>query len=123
MKKKIIFITLILLIIALIPMQTYCADPDSNIDLIIDGLKDVKKGDTSPNSITGGINTIFSLIRYVGTGLSVITVMVLGIRYMSSSIEEKAEIKKKTVPIVIGCVLLFATVNIMGIIIDIVNSI
>lgn len=123
MKKKMIFITLILLLILLIPIQGHCAGTDPNIETIIDGLKDVKNGDTSSNSITQGINTIFSLIRYVGTGLSVITVMLLGIRYMSSSIEEKAEIKKKAVPIVIGCALLFATVNIMGIIIDVVNSI
>lgn len=119
--KKIIltiFISLILVLI-MIP-NTYCS---SHINDMITGMDGVQDGDTSPNSITIGINTIFSLIRYVGTGLSLLVVMILGIRYMTASVEEKADIKKKAVPIFVGCVLIFATTNIMAIVIDVVSKI
>ncbi len=59
------------------------------------------------------LSRIFTLLQYIGTGISIIIVTKLGITYMISSIEEKAKIKEKAVPIVIGSVLIVATVNIM----------
>ena len=44
-------------------------------------------------------------------------------KYMISSIEDKVEIKKRAIPIVVGCIILFATTNIVVIIADIVGSI
>ena len=40
--------------------------------------------------------------------------MVLGVRYMMGSAEEKAEYKKVMIPYLIGAVLLFAAVNLAG---------
>ena len=118
-KKYIIFISILLILIVLaIPLKGYCSD----IDGIITGMKDSGKA-TPGNKITEGINTIFSLIRYVGSGLSIIIVMCLGIKYMASSIEEKAEIKKRAIPVVIGCALLFATVNILNLIASVVDGV
>jgi len=75
------------------------------------------------NKITDGLNTILSLVRFVGSGISIIVVLLLGIKYMISSIEDKVEIKKRAIPIVVGCIILFATTNIVVIIADIVGSI
>ena len=122
-KNKILIILLISMLLLTIMMpHAYCEEEDF-IQQMIDGMDGVQEGDTSSNSVVTGINTIFSLIRYVGTGLSLLVVMLLGIRYMTSSVEEKADIKKKAVPICIGCALIFATTNIMGIVIDIVSKI
>lgn len=60
------------------------------------------------------INIIIGLLQIAGTGISVIVVTMLGIKYILASVEEKAEIKKQAVPIVIGCVLLFGAVNLMA---------
>ncbi len=43
-------------------------------------------------------------------------VTMLGIKYMLASSNEKADIKKQAIPIVIGCTLLFAAVNVVAII-------
>ena len=71
----------------------------------------------SPNTAnTGDITTIgnkvMGIIQVVGTIASVAIVMVLGIKYMMGSAEEKAEYKKTMIPYIIGAVLLFAATTI-----------
>lgn len=92
------------LIDAMDPMSTTATDPtkDSRILVII--------------------AQAFSVVQFIGTGISIIVVMYLGITYMISSIEEKAEIKKRAIPIVIGSVLIVATVNILKLIQEIVTD-
>lgn len=52
-------------------------------------------------------NTIFSIVQAVGSIASVAALMILGIKYMLGSVEEKAEYKK-TFPIyLVGCILVF----------------
>ncbi len=60
------------------------------------------------------LSRIFSIVQFVGTGISIIAVIRLGITYLLASVEEKADIKKKAWPIVIGSVFIVATVNIMA---------
>ena len=77
---------------------------------------------TANSSLVGIVSRIFTIIQFAGTGLSIIAVMRLGISYMFSSIEEKAEIKKRAVPILIGSFIIVATVNILKIIQKIVED-
>ena len=76
--------------------------------------------DITPSGITGadatasvtGIktigNNIVKILQTVGVVLSVIILIVLGIKYMMGSAEEKAEYKKSMMPYVIGAALIFA---------------
>jgi len=43
--------------------------------------------------------------------IAVGAMMVIGIKYMSGSLEEKANYKKKMVPYLVGCVILFRSSN------------
>lgn len=61
-------------------------------------------------------NKILGLIQVIGTFISVGGLMILGIRYMMGSTEERASYKKSMLPYIIGAVLLFAAVNITTII-------
>lgn len=56
---------------------------------------------------TGG--QIISILSVIGSILSVVCLVVIGIRYMFSSVEEKAEYKKTLLPYVIGATIVFAT--------------
>ena len=94
------------------------------------------QGTIDPNSITKppvlttgdtqtAINKISPIISYItgiGMAVSVITLVVLGIKYMVGSIEERAEYKKTMIPYIIGAVLLFSTSSIVGIIANIVQN-
>ena len=58
--------------------------------------------------ITNVGNSIVGILQVVGIVLSVIILIVLGIKYMMGSAEEKAEYKKTMMPYVVGAALIFA---------------
>lgn len=70
--------------------------------------------DNSEIRTTG--NKIITAISTIGSIISVIVLVVLGIKYMAGSVEEKAEYKKSLLPYVIGAVLVFAASSIAGIV-------
>lgn len=68
-------------------------------------------------------NMVVSIVRIIASIISVVVLLILGIKYMLGSVEEKAEYKKSMMPYVIGAVLVFGITNILAIIIDIVTTI
>lgn len=72
------------------------------------------KADTDFDS--GNLGTIggniAEIIRNVGIVLAVVILMVLGIKYMVGSAEEKADYKKSMIPYLIGAVVLFGAAGI-----------
>lgn len=67
-------------------------------------------------------NVIIGTIRTIGSILSVAVLIVIGIKYMIGSVEEKAEYKKTMMPYVIGAVLVFGITNILGIVASIATG-
>ena len=67
-------------------------------------------------------NNIVSVITTAGSVLSVIVLVVLGIKYMMGSAEEKAEYKKTLLPYFIGAILVFAASTIASIIFSVANG-
>lgn len=61
---------------------------------------------------------IVGIVQVVGSIASVVVLVVLGIKYMMGSTEEKAEYKKTLIPYIIGAVLIFAASNVAGFIYD-----
>jgi type IV secretory pathway VirB2 component (pilin) len=75
--------------------------------------------DINPNTTTNGAanvtkvgNSILGIIQVVGTVVAIGILMILGIKYMVGSAEEKAAYKKTMMPYIIGAVLIFAASNI-----------
>lgn len=68
-------------------------------------------------------NTIVGAIRIIGTVIAVVSLMVIGLRYMVGSTEEKANYKETMIPYLIGAVMIFTIPNLLGIIYDLVKSI
>lgn len=64
-------------------------------------------------------NTIIGLIRTIGSIASVGVLIVLGIKYMAGSLEEKAKYKETMIPYIIGAALVFGITNILAVIINI----
>lgn len=75
----------------------------------IGGVKINPKTDTDGTGDIADIgNTIMGLIQVAGIVIAVIILMVLGIKYMMGSAEEKAEYKKTMIPYIVGAILIFA---------------
>lgn len=62
---------------------------------------------------------IIKILATVGSILSVIVLVIIGIKYMLGSVEERAEYKKTLLPYVIGAVFVFGASNIASVIYNI----
>ena len=116
-----IFKILYLVIILMILFTTFSVATNP-----IDNPEDYKPGNLSDDDaeiITGKANIIFSTISIVGVIVSIITLIILGIKYMMGSVEEKAEYKKTMIPYLIGAFMLFGITIILGIFSTIITGI
>lgn len=68
-------------------------------------------------------NNIVAIANYIVSGIAVIVFLILGIKYMMGSVEEKAKYKETLVPYIIGAIAVFSITNILSIIIQIVQKI
>ena len=95
-----------------------------NIDYIYAfSVTDLTGTPPSNSSITDVGNGIVTIITTIGSILSVIVLIMLGIKYLMGSVEEKAEYKKTMIPYIIGAALVFAASTIAGIIYNIATHI
>lgn len=86
---------------------------------------------TDPSSLKGTSTTqfdsigkkIIGMVQAIGSIVSVLILVVLGIKYMMGSAEEKAEYKKTMIPYLIGAILIFAASNIASMVFKFANSI
>ncbi len=106
MNKYIISIVLVLIITLIIPSFMYASNA-TGLEAIQN--PDLYKQSTDDN--TGAIhigNIIVGLIRTVGEAIAVIMLLVIGIKYIMGSVEEKAEYKQSMWPYILGAVLIFS---------------
>lgn len=119
-RKIIILFTLILFLIFTVSFvnTSFAAVKDVDGLLKSSTLKKVSKKDDGggKSGIINGINSIIGLIQLAGSGISIIVITLLGVKYILASPSDKADVKKSITPIIMGCIFLFGGVNIVGII-------
>lgn len=67
-----------------------------------------------PSEFTEIGKQIIGMVQSIGSIIAVLVLVILGIKYMMGSAEEKAEYKKTMIPYLIGAILVFAAANIAG---------
>ena len=121
MKKVFVIITAVMLI-SILSVNIYAIE----LNDVVTAMKDVRNTDNSigkDKGIMAVINDVIGLLQLAGTGIAVVTVTILGTKYMLSSVDQKAEIKNKAMPVVIGCIILFAEVNLVAIVANFTNDV
>lgn len=104
---------LLLIIIVLTNVSYAAADPIAAMA----GLKNGGNADATLTSKVGPmINAVIGLIQIAGTGISLIMMTMLGIKYLLAAPNDKADVKKQIAPMLTGCIILFASVNLVQII-------
>lgn len=120
MKKqvKIVSIILVIMIALMAVSNVVLAAPDLSADI-----KDMANGsDNQPKEVLNLGKTIVSIMQTVGIVVAVVVLLVLGIKYMMGSAEEKAEYKKTMIPYLVGAILIFASTTIVNVVYNIANS-
>lgn len=106
-KKLIISIALIIFGILIITNNTYAVvNPD-----FYDPQAEIEQG-----TFLDRAGIILGWIKYIGILVSVVTLSILGLKYLFSSVEGKAEYKKTFPPYILGCFLLVGITLVIGII-------
>ena len=119
MKKTVKILSIVLLVVLMLSFvstNVFAWDASSTINNIN------SKSNTELKADDGIIKTagnIMGWIRNIAVIVAVIIIMVLGIKYMLGSVEEKAEYKKSFVPLIVGIVLVVAATSIATFLFDI----
>lgn len=118
--KKILKLSIVLIIIMEIFLATNVF-ASTSIDTNF-----FKPGDLSGEDLTKTkdiAGNILGIVSFVGGFVAVGCLIILGIKYMTGSLEEKADYKKTMIPYLIGIVLLFSITVIVPAIYDMIKSI
>lgn len=112
MKKRIVkILTIILMVVALVNITNFVYADDINTEDFA-GIY-TKDGVSDLDNKTG---KILSIVQIAGTAISLVALLILGMKYMLSSPDDKATIKEKLVPYVIGVIIFFAASNLVTIV-------
>lgn len=82
----------------------------------------MNKTNVNTEKVTNLGGKVMTILQTVGIVLSIVILIVLGIKYMTGSAEEKAEYKKTMVPYLVGAVLIFTASALAGFIVNIANG-
>ena len=66
--------------------------------------------------------SIINVVAVVGSAAAIVTLIILGIKYMMGSAEEKAEYKKTLLPYIIGAAMVFGASVLVGVIYNFMNQ-
>ena len=122
MKKTVKIISTILLAVMLIATIAGTVYAKPNIDTVINGVENGGNNvnGTAIQNIGGNVVTI---VQVVGIVIAIVILLVIGIKYMIGSAEEKAEYKKTMIPYIVGAVLIFAGTSIVRVIYSMTSQI
>lgn len=119
-QKILVFIATILLVFSLGANVVLAASGSSGGSLITPDQIEAKPPTGNEIQDVGG--RILGVLQTVGVILAVIILVVLGIKYMMGSAEEKAEYKKTLLPYIIGAAFVFAASTIATIVFNFTSS-
>ena len=114
MKKSILSIIALLIISIIIfgiVSETYAvglsvlSDPNSYI-----------QSDEDNRGVIPIANIIVGVIRGIGTSIALLTLTIIGVKYIMGSVQEKAEYKQTMWPYILGAILIFAGTTVVDII-------
>ena len=116
MNRKVILARVLSVLLMGFMIATTLYVPVLATDPLDPGQFEVKDNSTAGTSVSNIIGNIIFIAQVIGSGVAVIMLIVLAIKYISAAPSEKAEIKKTVVIYVTGAVVLFASTAILQII-------
>lgn len=91
-------------------------DKDGKLDTYIDtGIR--------LDKLQGFSSSLYSVLLIAATAVTVLVGMILGIKYMTGSVEEKAEYKKMLLPFVAGCFAIYGSLGIWKLLVNLLSNV
>lgn len=126
MNKILKILVFIVLFAVLLSTNNYIMAAD--LDNIIKGGDDfINQGNTDEVINKGNVEitakSIYNIVLTIGIIVAVVMAIVLGIQYITASVEGQAKIKEKILPFIIGCAIMFGAFAIWKILVDVLQGI
>ncbi len=109
--KILTFVATLLLVVSMGLSTVFALTPDQ-----------IQPEDPTGTEITDFGSKILGILQTVGIVLSVVVLVILGIKYMMGSAEEKAEYKKTMIPYLVGAVLIFLAPTIANMVYSLIKG-
>ncbi|MCI8345020.1 MAG: hypothetical protein HFJ42_03480 [Clostridia bacterium] len=121
MKKQIKIVSMMLVIFMVVATLSNIVLASSTIEQQI---QTIGKGNQAANAdeVVNLGATIVTIMQTVGIVVAVVILLILGIKYMIGSAEEKAEYKKTMIPYLVGAILIFASTTIVNVVYNMANA-
>lgn len=123
MRNKVLFkiaLTILVLIVVIANISTCFATTPANFNFD-DFDKTADSSLTTP--VRDATGAILSVVRIVGTGVAIIILAVVGMKYMIASPGDRADFKKAAIQYVVGAVIVFGASNILTVLIPVFRTI
>jgi len=127
MKKMIKVLLIMFILIFIVNNYAYAGfgffegiygDGDTHMDI------DIELGKSGAESSSKQITErILGTLQVIGSVVAVIALIIIGFRYMFSSLEEKAQMKGVLIYYVVGAALVFATSNLLSVVYKVISGI
>lgn len=125
-KKVVLLLFIFIIVFAIYPNPSKAAD-DEDIFGVADNF--IKDKPTTGNVIVldednlkGPLDTIYNIFLTIGVVVAVIYAAILGIKFMTGSIEAQAKVKESILPFVMGCIVIFGAFGIWRLVVTIGNN-
>lgn len=125
--KKLLFIILLFLTIFSQTNIVFATDPTVS-GIIQGGTSFIETGEEQESPITTDktqelVDDLYNVLVFVGMVIAIIIGLILGIQFMTGSIEQKAKVKDSLIPYVVGCIVVFGAFGIWKLVVTILRAI
>lgn len=124
MKKVIVSIILFMTIVL-----------SGQVSMAINGLDDiinrgdnfVNQGDPNnailENNVKEVSDGIFAIVVVIGIVVAIVAAVIIGMQFVTASVEEKAQLKEKLIPLLVGAAIIFGAVGIWRLVVNILQGV
>lgn len=123
LKKTVLFLVLCVIFINSSSIATVTGIDSTGAELGLGSFEQYAQKQGSSTKFNTKVDVILGVFQIVGSLLSVICLIILGIKYMMGSVEEKAEYKKTLLPYVLGAVMVLGISNVINLIYKVTTGI
>lgn len=107
----------------------------SQVSMAMNGLDDIiKRGDDFVNqgNISNAIvennvketsDGIFAIVVVIGIIVAIVAAVIIGMQFVTASVAEKAQLKEKLIPLIVGAAIIFGAVGIWRLVVDVLQSV
>lgn len=107
----------------------------SQVSMAMNGLDDIiKRGDDFvnqgnlsnaivENNVKETSDGIFAIVVVIGIIVAIVAAVIIGMQFVTASVAEKAQLKEKLIPLIVGAAIIFGAVGIWRLVVDVLQSV